>query len=65
MKTGTVKWYNDERGYGFITPDAGGADIIVHHTGIAQGKKIKEGQRVSYTVLQTPKGDEAVDVSPL
>lgn len=57
-----VKWYNEEKGFGFITPDEGGDDLVVHHHSII--KSIKEGQRVSFRSIQGPKGMEAVDVSP-
>jgi cold shock protein len=65
MPQGTVKWFNDEKGYGFITPDDGGEDLFVHHTGIAGSgfKSLEEGEKVSYEVTQGRKGMQAVNVS--
>jgi CspA family cold shock protein len=62
---GTVKWFSQEKGYGFITPDDGGEDVFVHHTGIAgEGfKTLEEGEKVSYEVTQGRKGLQAADVS--
>ena len=62
---GTVKWFSQEKGYGFITPDDGGEDVFVHHTGIAgEGfKTLQEGEKVSYEVTQGRKGLQAADVS--
>jgi len=64
MPTGTVKWFSDQKGYGFVTPDDGGKDIFVHHTGIegAGFKSLKEGEKVSYEVVQSPKGEQATKV---
>ncbi|HET9073976.1 MAG TPA: cold-shock protein [Solirubrobacteraceae bacterium] len=61
MPTGTVKWFSDEKGFGFITPDESGKDLFVHHTAIqGQGfKTLAEGQRVSYEAEQGPKGPAA------
>src|SRR4026207_1354998 len=58
MPTGTVKWFNDAKGFGFITPDDGGKDLFAHHSSI-QGsgfKSLKEGQKVSFDVTQGQKG---------
>ena len=67
MATGTVKWFNDAKGFGFITPSDGGKDVFVHHTAI-QGKGFKsltEGQQVKFEVQQGPKGPSAANVQPL
>ena len=67
MATGTVKWFSDEKGFGFITPDEGTKDLFVHHTGInADGfKTLAEGARVSYDAEQGPKGPAAVNVTTI
>ena len=65
MNTGTVKWFDETKGFGFITPDDGSKDVFVHHTAI-QGsgfKTLAEGQKVSYDTEQTPKGLTAKNVS--
>jgi CspA family cold shock protein len=66
MSTGTVKWFNDEKGFGFITPDDGGKDLFVHHTAIQVDgfKSLAEGQKVKYESEQGPKGPNAVNVIP-
>lgn len=62
VKTGTVKFFNTAKGFGFITPDGGGKDLFVHITGIQGGKSIHEGQKVHFKMKQGPKGPEAHDV---
>jgi CspA family cold shock protein len=67
MSKGTVKWFNDSKGFGFITPDDGGKDVFVHHSAI-QGsgfKTLAEGQKVSYELQQSPKGPSAANVVPV
>jgi len=67
MKQGTVKWFNETKGFGFITPDDGSKDIFVHYSAIQGGgfKALKEGQKVSYETQQTPKGLAAANVVPI
>jgi CspA family cold shock protein len=69
MATGTVKWFSDEKGFGFITPDEGegSKDLFVHHTGIvADGyRSLAEGSKVSYEAEQGDKGPKAVNVRPV
>ncbi|HHJ13882.1 MAG TPA: cold-shock protein [Gammaproteobacteria bacterium] len=64
MATGTVKWFNESKGYGFIAPSDGGADIFVHFSSIqAEGfKTLSEGQSVSFDTEQGPKGTQATNV---
>jgi CspA family cold shock protein len=72
MPQGTVKWFSNEKGYGFITPDDGGDDlfvhyIFVHYSGIAGGgfKSLEEGQKVSYEATQGNRGMQAENVTPV
>ncbi len=67
MATGVVKWFNDDKGFGFITPDEGGKDLFVHHTAInANGfRSLPEGARVSYESEAGDKGPKAVNVSQI
>jgi cold shock protein len=65
MAQGTVKWFSEEKGYGFITPDEGGADLFVHYSSIdASGfKSLEEGEKVTYEVTEGRKGLQAANVS--
>ncbi len=65
MPQGTVKWFNNEKGYGFISPDDGSEDVFVHHTGIAGGgfKSLDEGEKVTYEVVRGRRGMQAENVS--
>ena len=67
MVEGTVKWFNAEKGFGFLAQDSGGADVFCHFSAIAtQGyKSLDENQRVSFDVTQGPKGPQAENVQPL
>ena len=65
MEKGTVKWFDNSKGYGFLTRENGGKDVFVHHSAI-QGsgfKSLDEGQRVEFEVTQGPKGDQATNVT--
>jgi CspA family cold shock protein len=64
MITGTVKWFNDAKGFGFITPQDGSKDVFVHHSTIAGSgfKSLAEGQQVTFEIEQGPKGPSATNV---
>jgi CspA family cold shock protein len=62
MATGTVKWFNEEKRFGFITPDEGGKDLFVHQTGIADGNSLQEGAKVSFDAEESDRGPKAVNV---
>jgi len=64
MPTGTVKWFNDSKGYGFITPDEGGDDLFVHFSAVQTNgfKTLEENQKVSFDVVAGPKGKQAANI---
>ena len=66
MATGTVKWFNDSKGFGFITPEDGGDDLFAHFSAIQSSgfKTLAEGQRVSFDVVNGPKGLQAANIRP-
>ncbi|HEY3873709.1 MAG TPA: cold-shock protein [Actinocrinis sp.] len=66
MATGTVKWFNADKGFGFIEQDDGGPDVFAHYSAIAaQGyRELKEGQAVTFEVTQGPKGPQAANIQP-
>ncbi|CAN5346341.1 MAG: cold-shock protein [Nocardioides sp.] len=67
MAQGTVKWFNAEKGYGFIAQEGGGDDVFVHYSAIQSSgyKSLEEAQRVEFDVTQGPKGPQAENVKPL
>jgi len=67
MATGTVKWFNDDKGFGFITPDDGCKDLFVHHSAIKSDgfRSLPEGAKVSYEAEQGPKGPAAANVQTI
>ena len=67
MNNGTVKWFNAEKGYGFISPDDGSSDVFAHYSAIAtQGyRSLDENQRVEFEIAQGPKGLQAENIRPL
>lgn len=64
MSKGKVKWFSDQKGFGFITPDDGGKDLFAHHTNIVMDgyKSLKESQSVTYEVVNGPKGPAATNI---
>lgn len=67
MAFGTVKWFNDAKGFGFIEPEGGGADVFAHFSAIQMDgfRTLKQGGRVTYELVQGPKGDLAQEIRPL
>jgi cold shock protein len=67
MATGTVKWFNDEKGFGFITPDEGSRDLFVHYSSISSNgyRSLPEGAKVSYEQEMGPKGPKAINVTKM
>jgi CspA family cold shock protein len=67
MAIGTVKWFNDAKGFGFIEPEEGGADVFAHFSAVQMDgfRTLKQGSRVSYELTQGPKGDLAQNIRPV
>ena len=67
MTTGTVKWFNAEKGFGFIAPDGGGPDVFAHYTAITSSgfRSLDENQKVEFEIKQGPKGPQASNINPL
>jgi CspA family cold shock protein len=67
LSVGTVKWFNAEKGFGFITPDGGGADVFAHYSAIASSgyRSLDENQRVEFDITQGPKGPQAANIRAL
>ena len=67
MATGTVQWFNDAKGFGFITPDEGGEDLFAHFSAIQSNgfKSLQENQRVQFDVTSGPKGKQASNIQPI
>jgi cold shock protein len=67
VTSGTVKWFNGDKGFGFITPDGGGADVFAHFSAIASSgyRTLEENQRVEFDVAQGAKGPQAENIRPL
>ena len=65
--TGTVKWFNAEKGFGFIAPDGGGPDVFAHYSAIATSgfRSLEENQKVQFEITQGPKGPQASNITPL
>lgn len=66
MLTGRVKWYDAQKGFGYIMPEAGGPDVFVHASALPEGvRELKEDQPVQYQVQETPRGGKATSVQPV
>ena len=67
MLNGTVKWFNDAKGFGFIEPEGGGADVFAHFSAVQMEgfRTLKQGGRVSFELMQGPKGDLAQNIRPM
>jgi cold shock protein len=67
MKFGTVKWFNDAKGFGFIEPEGGGGDVFAHFSAVQMEgfRTLKQGSRVTFDLVQGPKGDQAQNIRPV